>query len=524
MEFKIGLNSISNYKRLSYSPWHAIAEFVDNSTQSYFDNKNELDRLPREPSATPLTVGIVYKRRTPTFRGSLRVTDNAMGMSSEDLERAMHVALPPANSSGRSKYGMGLKTAASWMGNTWRITTKKLGESVGYAVDVDVVRIADGDSSLDVTEIADLPQERHYTTIEIFDHNREFHGRTISNIKQYLGSMYREDFRAGDLTLLWGNEALRWDFDDEKQYLVSAATDDKYRQTFDFQIQTDMGEFRRAHGWVGILEAGSRAKAGFSILCARRVIKGYPDSWRPWSLYGQIQGSNDLVNQRLIGEIHLDDFEVSHTKDQIIWAGNEEELVNEELRKKCSNYKGIAQQYRKTSDDPSGPSEAMVDTAISEMQEELRSSQLHLWATSALPLTEALIQESKEVYVRSVTGKIPARFTAQLAGGLLVRGYVEDMSVNDPYLVVDHPLEGKVDVIVNKSHPHWKQLSGTAGVLNFLRHCVYDGIAESRAHEVKAQSITVLPDTIKTIKDKLLRIPFEIEQDAQESSIKEVAD
>lgn len=516
MEFKIGLNSISNYKRLSYSPSHAIAEFIDNSTQSYFDNKNELDGLARESDITPLTVDILYKRKTANFSGSLKVTDNAMGMASDDLERAMQVALPPDNPTGRSKYGMGLKTAASWMGNSWRIVTKKLGESVEYSIVVDVLKIADGNNELNVEERAGLPLDDHYTMVEILDHNRKFHGRTISSIKQYLGSMYREDFRDEVLTLRWGNDALKWDLDDEDRFLKSAGSGDIYRREFDFEIETDEGKKCFARGWVGILNSGSRAKAGFSVLYAKRVIMGFPDSWRPRRLYGQIQGSNDLVNQRLIGEIHLDDFEVSHTKDQIIWSGDEEELVNDALWKECSEYRGIAQQHRKATDDPRGPSQAAVDTAISQMEAELRSSQIEHWATADLLLTTKLIEKSKETYVSSVIGKIPVTFKAQIAEDLLVRGFVEEISVYEPYLAIDHPSKGRVDVIINKSHPHWKQLSNAAGVLNFLRHCVYDGIAEYKA---RTALIPIRPDTITAIKDKLLRIPFEIEQDAHDASI-----
>ena len=32
----------ATYKRLSYQPWTAIAEFVDNSTQSFYDHQEEL--------------------------------------------------------------------------------------------------------------------------------------------------------------------------------------------------------------------------------------------------------------------------------------------------------------------------------------------------------------------------------------------------------------------------------------------------------------------------------------------------
>ena len=35
----------ATYKNLRYEPWTAIAEFVDNSTQSYFDHQSQLKAL-----------------------------------------------------------------------------------------------------------------------------------------------------------------------------------------------------------------------------------------------------------------------------------------------------------------------------------------------------------------------------------------------------------------------------------------------------------------------------------------------
>ena len=43
MQLQFGLDAIRNYRRLSYKPWYALAEFVDNSTQSYFNNQSVLD-------------------------------------------------------------------------------------------------------------------------------------------------------------------------------------------------------------------------------------------------------------------------------------------------------------------------------------------------------------------------------------------------------------------------------------------------------------------------------------------------
>jgi hypothetical protein len=88
-------------------------------------------------------------------------------------------------------------TASCWIGNRWTITTKKLGETREYTVEIDVKKIEAGDSSLKTTTIENQKPEAHYTRLEIFDHNREFKGRTIGKIKDYLKSIYRQDFSAG---------------------------------------------------------------------------------------------------------------------------------------------------------------------------------------------------------------------------------------------------------------------------------------------------------------------------------------
>jgi len=510
MKFEIGLKTITSYKRLSYSPSHAIAEFVDNSTQSFFNNESIL-RSQSLTDEKPLVVKIEYRRRTEDFSGLLRITDNAMGMSEEELERAMQVATPPDNVTGRSRYGMGMKTAAGWMGNVWTIWTKKLGEDTEYSVQVDVNKIAAGNNDLKVMKSSNRDLDEHYTIIEISDHNQRFYGRQISSIKEYLSSMYRQDFRKNILSLFWGDELIDWqDFDDD--LLLALGTGQVYKKDFAFDITTDFGEIKHVNGWVGVLKEGSRAKAGFTILHSGRVIQGYPDSWRPSSLYGQLQGSNDLVNQRLIGEVHLDDFEVSHTKDHIVWLGNEEELVLDGLKENCWDYREIARTYRKSRDDQRGPTEVQVASAISSLEAELNSAQLAYWSTSEKLLTDEIITEAVEGYVSSVVNRIPETFKANIVDTLLVRGYVEEMSPNDPYLAIHRPVPNEIIIVVNKSHPHWNQLRGSVGVLNFLRHCVYDGIAEAKAQDQKSLSMKIFPDTIKILKDDLLRIPFDIEQ------------
>src|SRR5260221_2204558 len=361
--FGIGYNTIRSYKRLAYTPWHAIAEFVDNSSQAYFNNKKTLDAQFQE-DGEKLLVSISYDPE----KGLLTIYDNSIGMNLQELEQALQVGIPPANTTGRSKYGMGMKTAACWMGNFWTVETKKLGEKRAYRVPVDVEEIADGDSELLHEEFL-KPERLHYTLISIVGHNRKFHGRTLGKIKEYLASMYREDFRNGIMDLQWQGQSLSWDEVDTR--LMHDRLGKVYKMPFEFEVNG-----KKASGWAGVLGQGGRAYAGFSIIHSGRVVKGYPDSWRPERIYGAGGGRNDLINQRLVGEIHLDDFDVSHTKDDILWYGDEEELVERELQAKIKDYIEAARSTRTTQEEPKGPSEAEIDAALAELKEELLSKEM----------------------------------------------------------------------------------------------------------------------------------------------------
>ena len=229
----------------------------------------------------------------------------------------------------------------------------------------------------------------------------------------------------------------------------------------------------------------------------------------PTSLYGQIQGSNNLVNQRLVGEIHLDQFDVSHTKDDILWLGDQEENVENELEKYCGDYKDLAQKYRKQGDDERGPLDAEVDVAVDEFRKELLSPEM----VDKIEIHDVPPVEIVHEALQTLTSTVEARNSEILnveIGNLRARIYLaSEMSVNDPYVVADSAKASEVLVLVNMAHPHWKQLKGSDGVLNYFRHCTYDAIAEWQARHQAARLDT---DTIKMLKDRLLRVSFDIEK------------
>lgn len=502
LRFRLGLDTVQSYKRLSYTPWHALAEFVDNSTQSYFNNEETLKEA-YETESEGLRVDIVYDKDA----GYIRIADTALGMDRAELDHALEVGARPLNTSGRSKFGMGMKTAACWLGNSWTIRTKKLGETTELQVEISVAAVAKGKQDLPTRELPDQDPSLHYTVIEIRDLNRPLRGQTLRKIRDFLSSMYRQDLRDGLLTLSWNGEELSWDFSDEE--FATARDGSLYKKSFIFEIESKV-----VQGWIGILQRGSRSKAGFSMLHAGRVVKGWPDAWRPEAIFGQFLGSNDLINQRIIGEIELDDFEVTHTKDSILFFGDEEDQVEEQLKQEASEYVAVAKQRRRGDDVSDGPTDLEIKTALEEFEAELASSELSdVIEIDDVPPPEVVVDSVKPL-LESVADS-PPDFSATV-GPLNVKGYLaQDTSPNDPYVIADSSAGDAIVVVVNMKHPHIRQLVGAEGFLNYLRYAVYDAIAEWQARQ---RQQTPDPDTLKMLKDRLLRIAMMIEMHTPKSA------
>jgi hypothetical protein len=439
----------------------------------------------------------VYDRHA----GFLRIGDSAMGMSFDELTNALKIGNPPANVSGRSQFGLGMKTAACWLGDSWTIKTTKLGETIEHSVTIDVEKVARGNGDLD-HRTTEKPAGAHYTIVEISNLHLQLQGRRLGKIKDFLRSMYRVDIREGLLDLYWQDTRLEWH--DETNFLV-ARDGTQYKKDFHFEVDD-----KPVYGWVGILGEGSRsrANAGFSMLRRGRVVKGHPEQWRPEAIFGW-EGRNDLINQRLAGEIHFDDFEISHTKDDIQWIGSQEDDVQAKLKEICQDYISRSRDFRVNDPDTRGPSAADVSAAVDTLAHEINSpefvDQIEL---GDVPPPE-IIKEMERPILEAVEREDPD-FEGSV-GNTPCKIYLStEESPNDPYFVKDLP-GSHIVVIVNTRHPHWSQLEGASGILNYLRHCVYDAIAEWMAGRKDA---AITPETIKTIKDGLLRLPAEIEQTA----------
>lgn len=498
MKFEIENSVIASYKRLSYDAWYAFAEFVDNSTQAYFDNLEILDEI-YATEGRGLCVEIEYSAGDDL----ITIKDNSIGMNEADLIRAFKVGQPPENPTGRSKYGLGMKTAACWFGNKWSISTKKLGEDNSFRVSIDVNNIAEKTGDVILTpEVTPAQVNEHYTILTITDLNRKLAGKTLWKIKDYLSSIYRFDIQDG-IEIKWRGTPLTWKGYEDELHINEEGL--KIKKMFEFEING-----KRVDGWVGVLGKGfgSRKKAGFSIIQNRRVINS---GYKPTSIYGeQEDGGNDLINQRVVGELFLNQFAVSHTKDKIVWEDDEENLLDVKLGEFCKEAREFALTLR-FNREPSELIAKFKEETISTLSSELKSSEVNNYIGAVQPYPEKIIAASFSKSFKAVQEEIQPTLEATIGSNgdaILISVFFSEKSEFEPYVLTETTFDdNRVIIVINMLHPHVQEMSNAESLTNFVRHCIYDGVAEWKAIKLRGN---IQPHTVKFLKDGLLRIPFEI--------------
>lgn len=332
---------LSVLRHLNYKPWFAIAEFVDNSLQSFLQNQALIQSL--YPSPLKLKVEIELDSTLP---GRIVVRDNAAGIFDEDFPRAFKPAEPPANRSGLSEFGMGMKSAACWLALYWTVRTKTPGDPLERTISFDVTDIVQNRiEELDVrTQTAGL--NAHYTELTLDSLHKVPQGRTISKIKEHLASIYRIFLRDGQMELYFNGEPLVYQDPTilNAAYYKNPNADPVFWRK---EISFDFGEGQRATGFAALRERGSVSTAGFALFRRNRLILGSADEgYRPEAIFGK---SNSYTYQRLFGELHLEGFEVSHTKDGFRWEEHEEiflEFLEEHLNSQPLPLLTQAEEYR----------------------------------------------------------------------------------------------------------------------------------------------------------------------------------
>ncbi|MBU0587802.1 MAG: ATP-binding protein [Gammaproteobacteria bacterium] len=312
---------LSVLRHLNYKPWFAIAEFIDNAVQSYVSNRDALVALHGPDYKLKVDV-----RMDTSGPGLIVVTDNAAGISAADFPRAFRTAQVPTDRSGLSEFGMGMKSAACWFAQTWSVRTKALGEQVERTIAFDIRRIIDNRiESLD-TIVREEMSPAPYTVVTMRGLHHVPQGRTVGKIKEHLASIYRMFLRDGRLELTFNTEQLAYT---SASVLTAvpysspgAPIPDAEPVEWTKLIDLDFGKGQRVTGFAALREVGSTPYAGFALFRRDRLIEGsYDETYRPSFIFKQ---TNSYQYQRLFGELHVEGFEVSHTKDGFRWEEYED--------------------------------------------------------------------------------------------------------------------------------------------------------------------------------------------------------
>lgn len=333
---------LSVLSHLNYKAWYAVAEFVDNSIQSYLSNREALRALHGDSYKLKIRVLLDQQNKL------IEISDNAAGIKSSDYPRAFRPAEVPPDRTGLSEFGMGMKTAACWFTNTWNVRSKALGEPLERLVRFNLDEIIS--RRLDQLPVLEIPAEEkeHFTVLRLENLGRKFPAsRTQKKLRDHLASIYRLYLRSGEIELYFHEEREPMKFDEPDvlvapAYSTQTALPIRWHKEIDITLRGN----RRVYGFAAIRREASTTHAGFALFRRNRLILGSDDeTYRPQEIFGN---SNSFRYQRLFGELHVEGFEVSHTKDGFRWDDLEEELLQAlrdnlrddmDLLKQADNYR-----------------------------------------------------------------------------------------------------------------------------------------------------------------------------------------
>ena len=363
------VSALKIFRNLSFTPWYAIGEFVDNSITSALKNMDDLIAL--NGTDYELRIDIEFPRN----KDSLIIKDNAAGISRTDLiERALKTGVPAIDTSvGLGKHGVGMKAAGLWWGEKITIETHPINEKNGWHIDLD---ISDQDNKKKIV-VAKPITHRGYpgTTITVEKlWQKTPQSRTITSIRSYLPSIYRAYIGStkedGELKCLifYQNKQLTFEY---PTLLSEPLWPTKNGPEFgapvrlwrkDINIQLSSG--KSISGWVGILEKLNRDMSGFFLKYRNKGISGVvpmqnsdPEdsrdakdtvskgAYKPRKIFRQ---SGGYADQSFIGEFDASEFGKTITTDEPKWSVEEKNefetklldlLVADDYLRMATNYR-----------------------------------------------------------------------------------------------------------------------------------------------------------------------------------------
>lgn len=260
---------------VNYKIPQALAEFPDNSIDDRIDGKK-------------VTVEITVGQRAGKKR--IVIADDAKGMTEDELSKAMVMAHSKKGHDEIGKFGLGMKTACSFLGSKFTIVTAAKSAKKALRLVYDEEKfIQNGEWTLDIEEVE--KPFKHGTVIEVEDLKVNLYAGVKDAILSKFGKTFKHFVAAGDAEILVNGDG------------VVPHIPDTIKEN-DVELSFEVNG-KPVRGWVGLATKGSgKGQYGFDLVRHNRVLCEYEKIGFPAS----------AGTTRVIGELQLDDFPVVNNK------------------------------------------------------------------------------------------------------------------------------------------------------------------------------------------------------------------
>lgn len=266
-----------------YRTYEAISELVDNSIDARAGRK------------------VVVRVSMGYADGSMGIDDDGVGMGLAEIKDAMTVAKETAHPRGKrlGMFGLGMKTACSFLGRSFSVITSKAGSGMEYLVDYDEDGW-EGDDSVGWRNFPYATRKKsdprtHGTRIRISKLRVPIYAEQTTLFKKRLGERYAEYIRQGQVEIHVNTVTC--------EPVSPRLADGSVRK---FEIETSAG---LVPAWIGMLERRSVVGSyGIDLYYKNRLIRMH-------SKFG-IRSHPDVA--RVVGRISLDHVPVNFHKTGFI--------------------------------------------------------------------------------------------------------------------------------------------------------------------------------------------------------------
>ena len=285
-----------------YKVSEAISEFLDNSIDSKPANQK------------------ILKIEIVLSEDSIAVADNSSGMSKEELTDALKLAL--SNKKGKlGEFGLGLKTAATSLGDVFEITTSRSTDDNWYVIKYDKEKWLESDSwKSDLILETKKNKSEHGTFILIKKTKYKFYPNLVTNLKRQLAFRFSSFLQNEEVEIKVNAK----DLAPYKVDLIKGT-----RKKIDIELE----DGKRILGWVALLNERQGLNYGFNLFKNGRLIEPYK----------KIGFKAHPEVALIYGELNLDFVPVTHNKREFIEDSKEYQEVEEAVAKFVKDNKLISE-------------------------------------------------------------------------------------------------------------------------------------------------------------------------------------